>query len=330
MTAFIGRRDFIALIGGVAAAWPLAAGAQQTPVPVVGFLSAVSEAATVKHQVQFRRGLRETGFVPGQNVAVEYRWAEGQYDRLPGMAADLVRRKVDVIVAQGPPAALAARTATTTIPIVFAVGIDPVAAGLVESFNRPGGNATGSTLISGPLGQKRLEILRELVPKAKVVAMVVNPFSPDAPPEIRDVQATARANGLQLSLLNASTAAELDTAFTALETRRPDALLVGGDPFYLVQAPKIIERIDRAGLVAVHAFREFTEVGGLVSYGTNIANTYRQVGIYVGRILKGAKPADLPVLQPTTFELVINLKTAKAQGIDIPPSLHARADEVIE
>ena len=324
------RRDFITLLGGVAAAWPLAASAQQTAVPVVGFLSAVSEAATVKHQVQFRRGLRETGFVPGQNVAVEYRWAEGQYDRLPGMAADLVRRMVDVIVAQAPPAALAARTATTTIPIVFAVGIDPVAAGLVESFNRPGGNATGSTLISGPLGQKRLEILRELVPKAKVVAMVVNPFSPDAPPEIRDVQATARANGLQLSLLNASTAAELDTAFTALETRRPDALLVGGDPFYLVQAPKIIERIDRAGLVAVHAFREFTEVGGLVSYGTNIANTYRQVGIYVGRILKGAKPADLPVLQPTTVELVINLKSAKAQGIDIPPSLHARADEVIE
>src|SRR5262245_45456038 len=312
------RREFITLLGG-AAAWPLAASAQQAALPVIGFLSAVSEAATVKHQVQFRRGLRETGFVPGQNVTIEYRWAEGQYDRLPGMAADLVR-----------PAALAARTATTTIPIVFAVGIDPVAAGLVESFNRPGGNATGSTLISGPLGQKRLEILRELVPKAKVVAMVVNPFSPDAPPEIRDVQATARANGLQLSLLNASTAAELDAAFTVLETRRPDALLVGGDPFYLVQAPKIIERIERAGLGAVHAFREFTEVGGLVSYGTNIANTYRQVGIYAGRILKGAKPADLPVLQPTTFELVINLKTAKAQGIDIPPSLHARADEVIE
>jgi putative tryptophan/tyrosine transport system substrate-binding protein len=272
----------------------------------------------------------ETGFVPGQNVAIEYRWAEGQYDRLPGMAADLVRRKVDVIVTQAPPAALAARTATTTIPIVFAVGIDPVAAGLVESFNRPGGNATGSTLISGPLGQKRLEILRELVPKAKVVAMVVNPFSPDAPPEIRDVQAAARANGLQLQLLNASTAAELDAAFAALETQRPDAVLVGGDPFFLVQSRMIVERIERAGLVAVHAFREFTELGGLVSYGTSIANTYRQVGVYVGRILKGAKPADLPVLQPTTFELVINLKTANAQGIDIPPSLHARADEVIE
>jgi ABC-type uncharacterized transport system substrate-binding protein len=324
------RRDFITLLGGVAAAWPLAASAQQTAVPVVGFLSAVSEAATVKHQVQFRRGLRETGFVPGQNVAIEYRWADGQYDRLPGMAADLVRRKVDLIAAQGPPAALAARTATTTIPIVFAVGIDPVAAGLVESFNRPGGNATGSTLISGPLGQKRLEILRELLPRAKVVAMVVNPFSPDAPPEIRDVQAAARANGLQLSLLNASTAAELDVAFTALETQRPDGLLMGGDPFYLVQTRKIIERIERAGLVAVHPFREFTEGGGLISYGTNIANTYRQVGIYVGRILKGAKPADLPVLQPTTFELVINLKTAKAQRIDIPSSLHARSDEVIE
>jgi ABC-type uncharacterized transport system substrate-binding protein len=323
------RREFITLLGG-AVAVPVAARGQQSSMPVVGFLSAVSEAATVKHQVQFRRGLRETGFVPGQNVAIEYRWAEGQYDRLPGMAADLVRRKVDVIVTQAPPAALAARTATTTIPIVFAVGIDPVAAGLVESFNRPGGNATGSTLISGPLGQKRLEILRELVPKAKVVAMVVNPFSPDAPPEIRDVQAAARANGLQLRLLNASTAAELDAAFAALEAQRPDALLVGGDPFFLVQSRMIIERIERAGLVAVHAFREFTELGGLVSYGTSIANTYRQVGIYVGRILKGAKPADLPVLQPTTFELVINLKTAQAQGIDIPPSLHARADEVIE
>jgi putative tryptophan/tyrosine transport system substrate-binding protein len=323
------RRNFITLLGS-AAAWPLAARAQQSAMPVVGFLSAISEAATVKHQVQFRRGLRETGFVPGQNVAIEYRWADGQYDRLPGMAADLVRRNVDVIVTQAPPAALAARTVTTTIPIVFAVGIDPVAAGLVESFNRPGGNATGSTLISGPLGQKRLEILRELVPKAKVVAMVVNPFSPDAPPEIRDVQAAARANGLQLQLLNASTAAELDAAFAALETQRPDAVLVGGDPFFLVQSRMIVERIERAGLVAVHAFREFTELGGLVSYGTSIANTYRQVGVYVGRILKGAKPADLPVLQPTTFELVINLKTANAQGIDIPPSLHARADEVIE
>jgi putative tryptophan/tyrosine transport system substrate-binding protein len=323
------RRGFITLLGG-AVALPVAARGQQSSMPVVGFLSAISEAATVKHQVQFRRGLRETGFVPGQNVAIEYRWAEGQYDRLPGMAVDLVRRNVDVIVTQAPPAALAARTATTTIPIVFAVGIDPVAAGLVESFNRPGGNATGSTLISGPLGQKRLEILRELVPKAKVVAMVVNPFSPDAPPEIRDVQAAARANGLQLQLLNASTAAELDAAFAALETQRPDAVLVGGDPFFLVQSRMIVERIERAGLVAVHAFREFTELGGLVSYGTSIANTYRQVGVYVGRILKGAKPADLPVLQPITFELVINLKTANAQGIDIPPSLHARADEVIE
>jgi putative tryptophan/tyrosine transport system substrate-binding protein len=323
------RRGFITLLGG-AVALPVAARGQQSSMPVVGFLSAISEAATVKHQVQFRRGLRETGFVPGQNVAIEYRWAEGQYDRLPGMAVDLVRRNVDVIVTQAPPAALAARTATTTIPIVFAVGIDPVAAGLVESFNRPGGNATGSTLISGPLGQKRLEILRELVPKAKVVAMVVNPFSPDAPPEIRDVQAAARANGLQLQLLNASTAAELDAAFAALEAQRPDAVLVGGDPFFLVQSRMIVERIERAGLVAVHAFREFTELGGLVSYGTSIANTYRQVGVYVGRILKGAKPADLPVLQPITFELVINLKTANAQGIDIPPSLHARADEVIE
>jgi putative tryptophan/tyrosine transport system substrate-binding protein len=323
------RRTFLGALGASVAAWPLVARGQQT-LPVIGFLSAISEAATLKHQAQFRRGLSETGFVPGQNVLVEYRWADGQYDRLQGMAVDFVRRKVDVIAAQGPPAAIAARTATITIPIVFAVGIDPVAAGLVESFNRPGGNATGTTLISGPLGQKRLEILRELVPHAKVIAMVVNPTSPDAPPEIRDVQATARTNGLQLRLLNASTTAELDAVFAALEAQRPDAVLIGGDPFYLTQAHKITERIERAGLVTVHAFREFTEVGGLVSYGTNIASAYRQVGIYVGRILKGAKPADLPVLQPTTFELVINLKAAKAQRVDIPPSLHARSDEVIE
>jgi putative ABC transport system substrate-binding protein len=315
---------------GAAITRPLAAHAQQPSTPVIGFLNSLSEAAASKHQIQFRRGLGETGFVPGRNVNIEFRWAEGQYGRLPGMAAELVRRGVDLIVAQAPPAALAARTATAKIPIVFAVGIDPVAAGLVASYNRPGGNATGITLVAGPLGQKRLEILRELLPKAATVAVVVNPFSPDAPPEIREVQIAAQAIGLELQIFNASTVPELETAFTAVEARRPHALLMGADPFFLIQTKFIVERIARIGLVAVHPFREFVEAGGLISYGTNIANMWRQVGIYAGRILKGAKPADLPVLQPTTFELVINLKTADAQRIDIPPSLHARSDEVIE
>ena len=309
---------------------PIAARAQPASMPVIGFLNTLSEAASAKHQIQFRRGLGETGFVPGRNVAIEFRWAEGRYDRLPAMAVELVRRGVDLIVAQAPPAALAARTATTRIPIVFAVGIDPVAAGLVASYNRPGGNATGITLVAGPLGQKRMEILRELLPRAATAAVVVNPFSPDAPPEIREVQIAAQAIGLEPRLFNASSLAELETAFAAVEAQRPDGLLLGTDPFFLVQAKWIVERIARLGLVAVYPFREFIEAGGLISYGTNIANMWRQVGIYAGRILKGAKPADLPVLQPTTFELVINLKTADSQRIDISPSLHARSDEVIE
>ncbi len=324
------RRSFVGGLLGAAVAPPFAPHAQQARTPVIGFLNTLSEAAAARHQVQFRRGLGETGFVPGRNVAIEFRWAEGRYDRLPGMAVELVGRGVDLIVAQAPPAALAARTATTRIPIVFAVGIDPVAAGLVASYNRPGGNATGVTLVAAPLGQKRLEILREVVPKAATAAVIVNPFGPDAAPEIREVQIAAQAMGIELRLLNASNVAELESAFKAIEARRPDGLLMGTDPFYLVQAKYIVERIARLGLVAVHPFREFVEAGGLVSYGTNIANMWRQVGIYAGRILKGAKPADLPVLQPTTFELVINLKTAEAQRIDISPRLHARSDDVIE
>lgn len=324
----IGRRNFIAGLGG-AVAMPLAARAQQTTL-TIGWLSALSEGALPQNEVLFRRGLGEVGFVPGQNVAIEYRWANGQYDRLPGMAAELVRRPVDLVVAQAPPAAIAAKTATATIPIVFAVGLDPVAAGLVATYGRPGGNATGVTLISGLTGQKRLEILRELVPKAIVVAVLANPYSPDTAPEIRDVQATAQANNLQLRLLNASTPAEIDEAFKAMREQRPDALLVAGDPFFQIQRRNITAQAARAGLVAVYPFREFVEAGGLVSYGTNIPNSYRQAGIYAGRILKGAKPGDLPVMNPTTFELVINLKAAREQNIDIPPMLHARSDEVIE
>jgi len=321
------RRQFIAGLGG-AAFWPLAARAQA--MPVIGWLSAISEQAAVAHLTLFRRGLGENGFAPGRNVAIEYRWANGQYDRLPALAADLARRPVDVILAQAPPAALAAKAATTTVPIVFVVGVDAVASGLVASYSRPGGNATGATLIMGPLGQKRLEIVRELVPRASVVALLHNQLSPDAAPEIRDVQAAAQANGLQLRLLNASTPAELETAFIALRTQRPDALLIGGDPFFLVQRHNIAEQVGRLRLPAVYGLREMVEAGGLISYGASVPNSYRQAGIYVGRILKGAKPADLPVMQPTTFELVINLKTAQAQGIEIPPTLHARSDEVIE
>ena len=322
------RREFIAALGGAAAS-PLAARAQQA-MPVIGWLSAISEQTASTHLTLFRRGLGENGFAPGRNVSIEYRWANGQYDRLPALAADLARGPVDVILAQAPPAALAAKAATTSIPIVFVVGIDPVAGGLVASYSRPGGNATGAAMIMGPLGQKRLEIVRELVPSASVVAMLHNPRSPDAAPEIRDVQAAAQANRLQLRLLNASTPAELEAAFASIGTNRPDALLVGGDPFLLVQRHSIAEQVARVRLPAVYALREMVEAGGLISYGASVPNSYRQAGIYVGRILKGAKPADLPVMQPTTFELVINLKAAQAQGIDIPPTLHARSDEVIE
>jgi putative tryptophan/tyrosine transport system substrate-binding protein len=324
------RREFIALLGGAAAVWPLAARAQQPAIPVVGYLSALSEAQVAHQLTAFRRGLNEVGFVEGQNVAVEYRWANGQYNQLPAMAGELVRRPVTLIVAQAPPAALAARAMTTTIPIVFVVGFDPIAAGLVASFNRPGGNATGMTLITGPLGQKRLELLHELAPKAAVIAMLVNPISPDAVPEIRDVQATAQAMGLQLKMFNASTPSELNAAFAAIAEQRPDALLVGSDPFLLLQREELVALTARLRIPSVYPFREFAAAGGLVSYGTNIANAYRQAGIYAGRILKGAIPADLPVMQPTTFELVINLKTAKTLGLDIPPTLHARSDEVIE
>jgi putative ABC transport system substrate-binding protein len=325
------RREFITLLGaGAAVAWPLAARAQQPAVPVIGFLSSLSQAQTRHMVAAFQRGLGETGYVGGRNVAIEYRFADGQYDRLPALAGEVVRRPVSLILAAGPPAALAAKAVTTTIPIVFIVGLDPVGAGLIASFNRPGGNATGMVLILGPLGQKRLELVRDLVPKAAAVAMLANPLSPDAAPEIREVQVAAHANGVQLRILNASTSDEIEAAFASFAQQRPDALLIGGDPFYMTRREDIVGLVARSGLPAVYPFREFTEAGGLISYGTNIANSYRQAGIYAGRILGGVKPSDLPVMQPTTFELVINLKTAKALGLDIPPTLHARSDEVIE
>ena len=322
------RREFIMLIGG-AAAWPLAARAQQL-VPVVGYLSSLSHDETSHLIAGFQKGLTEAGYVEGQSVSVEYRFADGRYDRLPSMAAELIRRPVAVIVATAPPAALAAKVATTTIPIVFVVGLDPVAAGLVARFNRPGGNATGITLITGPLGQKRLELLLELVPKASTIAMLHNPVSPDAAPEIRDVQAAAQANNLQLKMLNAGTPSEIDAAFTSVGQQRPDALIVGTDPVYVIRREEITALAARLQIPTIYPFREFVASGGLISYGTSLVGAYRQAGLYTGRILKGAKPGDLPVQLPTTFELVINLKTAKALGLAIPPTLLTRADEVIE
>jgi putative ABC transport system substrate-binding protein len=299
-------------------------------MPTVGFLSSLSEAASTPLISAWRRGLSETGYLEGKTVAVEYRFADGQYERLPAFAAEFVRRGLSLVLAAGPPAALAAKIATTTIPIVFVVGLDPVAAGLVASLNHPGGNATGMTLITGPLGQKRLEILRELAPKMRLIPMLVNAASPDALPELRDVQSAAQAMGLELQVVSARTPEEIDSAFATFAQQRPDALLIGSDPFFTIRREQLVAAAARLKVPTVYPFREFAAAGGLMSYGTNIANAYRQAGIYSGRILKGDKAADLPVMQPTTFELVINLKAAKELGIDLPATLHARSDEVIE
>lgn len=324
------RREFIGLVGGVAAIWPLAVRAQQSRTPVIGWLHSASAEFTIPLIAAFRKGLSEAGFAERQNVLIEYQHANGQYARLSGMAGELARRRVDVIFAGSPPAALAAKVATTTIPIIFIVGLDPVAAGLVGSFNQPGGNATGITMITGPLAQKRLEILRELLPKAANIAMLVNPNTPDAVPEIRDVQAAAQVNGFHITTSNATTAAELDEAFKVLAANRPDALLVGSDPFFVSRSEQFAKFASQAKIPAIYPFRESTDAGGLISYGTNIPNAYRQGGILTARILKGEKTSDLPVQQPTKFELVINLKAAKAVGLTVPPSLLSRADDVIE
>jgi putative ABC transport system substrate-binding protein len=323
------RREFIILLGGTVA-WSLAARAQQPRPPVVGWLHSASAGFTVPLVAAFRKGLSEAGFGERQNVLIEYRHANGQYDRLSGMAGELARRRVDVIFAGSPPAALAAKVATTTIPIVFVVGLDPVAAGLVGSFNRPGGNATGITLITGPLAQKRLEILRELLPKAGNIVMIVNPNTPDAVPEIREVQAAAQVNGFQITTLNATTVSDLDEAFKVLAGNRPDALLIGSDPFFVSRSEQFAKFASQAKIPTIYPFRESTDAGGLISYGTNIPNAYRQGGILTAQILKGEKTSSLPVQQPTKFELVINIKAAKALGLTVPPSLLSRADDVIE
>jgi len=324
------RRELLSLLGG-AATWPLAARAQQAAMPVIGFLSSRSPSESASVEAAFREGLKEAGYIEGQNLHIAFRWADGQFARLPPLAEALVDLRVAVIVAVGGVnAAFAAKSATASIPIVFVMGDDPVANGLVASLNRPAGNITGMTVMSADLVLKRLEILREIAPKGAAVAMLVNPLSPESTSEVKDVQAAAQTMGLQLKMFDASTLNELNTAFAAIAGQRPDALLVGTDPFFLLRREELTVLAARIGVPAIYPFREFARSGGLISYGTNIASSYRQAGIYTGRILKGAKPAELPIMLPTHFQMVINLKTAKALGLDIPSTLLARADEVIE
>src|SRR4051794_5659540 len=324
------RREFIALVGGAAAAGPLVGHAQQKAMPVIGVLSTTSVPAA-PFMAAFRQGLSETGYVEGQNVAIEYRGAEGHYDRLPALAAELVGRKVDVIVSTGgSPTALAAKSATSTIPIVFRSGADAVALGLVASLARPGGNLTGVSMLIDELTPKRLELLSELVPQAGVIALLVNPNNPNAERTMRDAAEAARSKGVQLHILKAGTESAIDAAFSTLVQLHAGALVVSADPFLSSRREQLVALALRHVVPAIYAWREFVASGGLISYGSSLTGAYRLVGIYAGKILKGAKPADLPVEQPTKFELVINLNTAKALGLTVPQSLLTRADELIE
>jgi len=325
------RREFITLLGGAAVAWPLAARAQQPAMPVIGFMSARSPEDSVHVVEAFRRGLKEGGFVEGENAAIEFRWARGDYSRLPMLAADLVSRQVAVIVAAGgEPSGLAAKAATATIPIVFGIGGDPVALGLVESFSRPGSNATGVTLLTNLMEPKRLGLLRELAPGVPLIGVLLNPKFAPASRQLRQVEEAARSIDQRIVVANAGTDEELETAFAALTSERIGALLVTADPYFDTRREQIVTFAARQRLPAIYQFREYVMAGGLLSYGVSITDAYRNYGVYTARILKGAKPADLPVLQPTKFETVINLKTAKALGIKISDNLLSLADEVIE
>jgi putative ABC transport system substrate-binding protein len=324
------RRDFITLLGGAAAAWPLSARAQQ-PMPVIGYLSPGSQESDVLRLTHFRKGLSETGYIEGRDVAIEYRWSDGLNERLPALAAELVRQRVSVIVAAGTPSALSAKEATATIPIIFLTAADPVLIGLVASLSRPDANITGVASLAVELGPKQLELLHELVPAATTIALLVNPTtSTNAETLTRELRTAARTFGLQLHVLYASTKRDFDTAFAALERLRAGALVIGTDNFFNSQSQQLAALAVRHAVPTIYPFHEYAQAGGLMSYGTSYAAPYRLTGIYAGRILKGERPADLPVQQTTKIELVINLKTAKALGLDVPPTLLGRADEVIE
>jgi putative ABC transport system substrate-binding protein len=323
------RREFIALIGGAAVALPLPVRAQTSAMPVIGYLHFAKPEYT-PNVAEFLQGLGDQGFVEGKNVAFEYRWAEGQYDRLPAMAAELVARKVDLIAAFGPPPARAAKNATSTIPIVFEVGNDAVEAGLVESLARPGGNATGLSILFTQLTGKRLELLCELIPGARTIGLLVNPKSPTAAPSIKGAEEAAAAKGVKLLTLNASTETEIDAAFAAFAAAKADGLIIAADPFFDTRRGQLVAPAAQFRVPTIYFEREFAAVGGLISYGSSLPAVYRQMGVYAGKILKGEKPSELPVEQPTKFELIINLKTAKAMGLSVPAKLMFTADEVIE
>ena len=324
------RREFITLLGGAAAAWPLAAGAQQPAMPVIGYLSSLGQAISVRFDAAFRQGLSDMGYFEGQNVSVEYRWITERYDALPTMAADLVQRQATVIFALGPPAVLAAKAASGTVPIVFVTGADPLKFGFVASFNKPGGHITGIWMVLTALAEKRLQLMHDLLPKAELIGLLINPTSPVAESQKREAQAAAHVLGVKLTVLSAVTENDFDQVFASLAQQRADALFVSADPFFASKREHLVALAAQHAMPTTYEFREFVEAGGLMSYGTVLSDGFYKGGSYVGRVLKGTKPADLPVEQVNKFELVLNLKTAKTLGLTVPDNLLGLADEVIE